>query len=704
MIIKTPLAPLALVLAFTFNSTAATTRYVNVSNAAPASPYTNWATAATDIQSAIDVAADADLILVTNGIYQTGGRVSIDATTNRVTVDKPLMVQSVNGADYTTILGYQVPGTTNGDSAIRCVYLTNGAALSGFTLSRGAADGGAGVWCESTNAWIYNCTLTNNSGRYRGGAYGGTLTNCTLTGNTAYSGYGGGAWGSTLIHCTLTGNFAAHGGGGVNSCTLNDCLLSGNSSAWGGGALECTLDHCLLTNNYAFGTEYYDGGGASLCVLNDCTLTGNSAQGFGGGSERCTLYNCVLADNHADSGGGAYGSQLTNCTMLANSAISDGGGAENSTLDNCTLSGNSAFNGGGAHASILFNCTLTTNMASSDGGGSCSGELNYCILSGNTASTNGGGAASATLNNCTLTGNSALRGNGGGVYDSRSVNHCALKGNSAIAGGGCFYAEANSCLLIANSAEIGGGTLSCALTNCTLLANTADIGGGDIDSWLFNCVVYFNTATNGANYYNENPFGVFNYCCTTPLPTNGLGNITNAPLFVDLAGGDLRLQSNSPCINAGTNAYAHDPTDLDGNPRIVGGTVDIGAYECQSPALLGCFTWLQSYGLPTYAATVYTDSDGDRLNNWQEWRASTVPTNAASVLKMLASFPGATGATASWQSVSGVTYFLERSAALSAQPAFSAVASNLVGQAGTTTHTDTGATGPGAFFYRVGVQ
>jgi hypothetical protein len=40
------------------------------------------------------------------------------------------------------------------------------------------------------------------------------------------------------------------------------------------------------------------------------------------------------------------------------------------------------------------------------------------------------------------------------------------------------------------------------------------------------------------------------------------------------------LQANSPCINAGNNGYVVSATDLDGNPRIVGGTVDVGAYEC----------------------------------------------------------------------------------------------------------------------------
>ena len=48
---------------------------------------------------------------------------------------------------------------------------------------------------------------------------------------------------------------------------------------------------------------------------------------------------------------------------------------------------------------------------------------------------------------------------------------------------------------------------------------------------------------------------------------------------------NLRLQPNSPCINAGDNSYVTGATDLDGNPRISGGTVDIGAYEYQWPQL-----------------------------------------------------------------------------------------------------------------------
>ena len=186
------------------------------------------------------------------------------------------------------------------------------------------------------------------------------------------------------------------------------------------------------------------------------------------------------------------------------------------------------------------------------------------------------------------------------------------------------------------------------------------------------------------------------------MPTNGVGNITNAPLFVDYANGNLRLQSNSPCINAGNNAYVTTTTDLDGNPRIVSGTVDIGAYEYQGAGSVISYAWLQQYGLPTDGSADYADPDHDGLNNWQEWICGTNPTNALSALRMVSALPTRTNATVTWQSVAGVNYFLERSANLAAP--FTLLATNIVGQASTTSYADTNATGAGPFFYRVGVK
>ena len=175
----------------------------NGTNAMP--PFADWSTAATNIQDAVDASAIGDLILVTNGIYQTGGRTADGAAlTNRVVIDKAIRVQSINGPEVTIIEGYQVPGTTNTDSAVRCVYLTNSAVLVGFTLKGGGtvrspfADkvkelSGGALWCESSNAIASNCVLIANAAYwYGGGGYSGTLVNCTIRSNTVVNGHGGG--------------------------------------------------------------------------------------------------------------------------------------------------------------------------------------------------------------------------------------------------------------------------------------------------------------------------------------------------------------------------------------------------------------------------------------------------------------------------------------------------------------------------------
>ncbi|HYV31496.1 MAG TPA: hypothetical protein VEO53_10370, partial [Candidatus Binatia bacterium] len=298
-------------------SALAAVRYVDLNSANPTVPYTSWAMAATNIQDAVDAAVAGDEIVVTNGIYATGGRATVaDSTTNRVVVDKPLSLRSVNGPQSTTI---------DGGQSVRCVYLTNGASLSGFTLTNGhvlsaaAAAGGGGVFCESTNSVVSNCVVSGNvttsPGRAipiiarAGGAYGGTLNNCILSGNNAFGigfygdfdGEGGGACNAILNNCTLTRNFAV-GGGGASSCTLNNCHLIGNSVGAQG----------------QFGDEYGSGGGAVGSTLNNCALTGNSAI-FGGGAVECTLNNCTLTGNSATDGGGASYSTLNNCFLTGNS-------------------------------------------------------------------------------------------------------------------------------------------------------------------------------------------------------------------------------------------------------------------------------------------------------------------------------------------------------------------------------------------------
>jgi hypothetical protein len=63
----------------------------------------------------------------------------------------------------------------------------------------------------------------------------------------------------------------------------------------------------------------------------------------------------------------------------------------------------------------------------------------------------------------------------------------------------------------------------------------------------------------------------------------------------------------------------------------------------------------------THGRSIFKDPDGDGHNNWQEWRAWTDPTNSASVLRLLSPVVSTNGLLVRWQSVSGQSYFLERS-------------------------------------------
>jgi PKD repeat protein len=354
-------------------------------------------------------------------------------------------------------------------------------------------------------------------------------------------------------------------------------------------------------------------------ILSGFTLTDGNA-GSGGGGAWCEhsaiLTNCVVTGNSAHDGGGAYGGTLYNCTLSGNSA-SYGGGANSSTLNHCTLGGNSAYQGGGAFGwasdCTLYNCTLSGNSAAA-GGGVFWGTLYNCALSANSASDGGGGVIHGTLYNCALTGNSSDT-EGGGVFDGTLYN-CTLTGNSAQDGGGVFW-----------------GT-------------------------LYNCILYFNSAPYGPNYTtNSLNSTIFHYSCTTPLPADGEGNITNAPLFVDQLGGNLRLQFNSPCINAGDSSYVMSATDLDGNPRSVGGTVDMGAYEFQAPGSVISYAWLQQFGLPTDGSVDAMDSDADGHTTFQEWVADTDPTNAHSFFDIEA-ISKSSPAMISFQSSSNRSYTL----------------------------------------------
>lgn len=158
-----------------FKLSAATTHYVNASGTNAVTPYTDWSTAATNIQDAVDVAAIGDTVLVSNGVYTTGGRqLSSYDVTNRVAVTNALILQSVNGPLFTFIQGYQVADSSKLTNAVRCVYLASGARLTGFTLTNGQSGTGnyigpGGIWAAGSGTVVSNCVLTVNHGGGAGG-------------------------------------------------------------------------------------------------------------------------------------------------------------------------------------------------------------------------------------------------------------------------------------------------------------------------------------------------------------------------------------------------------------------------------------------------------------------------------------------------------------------------------------------------------
>ena len=261
------------------------THYVAAGNTGAIAPYTNRATAAAVLQDAVDVAAPGALILVDDGVYDTGGRVISGPTGNRVAITNPVTVRSLNGPERTMIVG----GGSLVSNPVRCVCLASNAVLSGFTLTNGhtAAAGdafsdmsGGGAWC-GPDVIISNCHFIGNVAYLHGGAaYGGSLRSCRLTGNRAEAGSGGGAYGSTLCNGAVYWN-SAHTGGGLSGGTAIHCTVVGNV------AFDMLLPHV--------GVEEGRGGGTLNSVLandivyfNAATLDPNVAGGSGSTSNTCT--------------------------------------------------------------------------------------------------------------------------------------------------------------------------------------------------------------------------------------------------------------------------------------------------------------------------------------------------------------------------------------------------------------------------------
>jgi hypothetical protein len=475
------------------------------------------------------------------------------------------------------------------------------AKLVGLKITGGNAGSGNGGGVDNSgNLTLANSTIDNNSASGTASIYGG----------------GGGIFNNggtvTLTNSTITDNSSASWGGGIDNeaggtVTVTSSTIDNNSSRLGGGGIV----------NGGFGAT---NPGGTVTVTNS------------------TIANNSVTTTFADGGGGidseiAASLTIINSTIAANKSATGGGGINNFqgtvTVNNSTIDNNSAANGGGgivnAGTETVDNLAIPFGML----------EVTNSTISHNSASGSGGGIdndANAAITNSTIAYNSSASG-GGGIY------------NESIAGGGTL--KVTNSTIDNNSASGtdpnygGGGGIwtdgTVAVTNSTIAYNNAAKSGesGGLHVALFyysgtttldNTIVALNT--NGGAAADDIAGTVTTVSAYNLIGTGGSGGLVNGvngnqvgvanPGLGKLAdnGGPtqtIALLPGSPAIDKGTNALAVDPstgqpltTDQRGTgfPRIVNGTVDIGAYEFHSGLILavtaqppGSVTAGSSFGL-----------------------------------------------------------------------------------------------------------
>jgi parallel beta-helix repeat protein/predicted outer membrane repeat protein len=419
---------------------------------------------------------------------------------------------------------------------------------------------------------------------------------------------------------TFKGGYAGYGEPypDARDIDLYETILSGDLD---GNDVDIVGPDDLLNESSRAENSYHVVTGSGTAVLDGFTITGGNAN-----------------ESSNSEGGGFYNQygvvEIINCKLIANSAKSDGGGIynelSNTSLTNCTFMGNYAGNDGGGVYNYksnpnLTNCTFTDNSAADRGGAIFNYEsdlsLDNCTFSANYAE-NGGGMhnyrSNSNFTNCIFSENSARYGGGVYNYDSAPVlTRCALRGNSAIDYGGGMYnygsgPTMSNCIFTGNQARLYGAGMSNNnsepdLTNCTFSGNSAPNGSSlacnSRGSWstvvIVNCIFW-----GGGEEIWENDRSIIeiSFSNVTYGRQGSVSNIEADPLFADPNGpdntpgtedDDLRLTPLSPCIDMGSSQHVAGPneTDFEGNPRVIGGRVDMGAYEF--PGII----YVDNYGL-----------------------------------------------------------------------------------------------------------
>jgi predicted outer membrane repeat protein len=426
---------------------------------------------------------------------------------------------------------------------------------------------------------------------------------------------------------------------------VTSCVSCNGNNGNGAGLFTnspIVIKNCSFVNNQA--STQGNGGGMYASgnnqVVSNCFFKGNVAFQYGGfySAGINTLVNqCTFIDNGAQQNGGGLGltgmnSSIMQSLIQSNSAGESGGGAylmDEITIDDNTIDDNTAQKGGGIFAQGTITVTrniITNNMSTGGiaggmqmdvGGGGIflyanGSELAHNYFSENTAQTFGGAIYShgsiVTIQNNQLSGNSALTGGGAFFMRMNTGNTASITGN-----------------VMTNNSGVSGGAImlnsninGLKYHNNTISKNLATNGGalyavGNNSVEFRNCIIHNNDATaNGNQFYlsDQSSQPSFQNCNieggSADFFTNGnfyigqyQNNISVNPLFVNpslnpgaanySALSDWRLQSGSPCIDAGQIISSLAVLDIDSNIRKSGAGMDMGAYE-KSAACPGTLT------------------------------------------------------------------------------------------------------------------
>jgi parallel beta-helix repeat protein len=289
----------------------------------------------------------ANSLVVTNGNDSGAGSL------------RDVLATACAGSTITFQTGVTTVTLTTAELSVGASVTINGG--TGVTVTRGAGSPNFRIFniLSGNTVSMNNLTVTNGNGTGDGGGILSngalTLTNCTISGNTA-SNRGGGLFvlnaSATLTGCTINGNTSTNFGAGAfqsTSVTLTNCTVSGNTGSVGGLAFDnsspATLTNCSVANNSSFGIVVVSSSRATSLVTLVNTMVLDTINGF---VSLTSFNNLVQGIPGLGAAGGLVDGTDGNLVNVANPRVGTLGNYGGATQTLALLPGSPAINAGTA--------------------------------------------------------------------------------------------------------------------------------------------------------------------------------------------------------------------------------------------------------------------------------------------------------------------------------------------------------------------